>query len=478
MRFFKRPIFIITIIILAIILGGYFYFFSGKKTGPEFIVVKKGGIVQEVSVTGNVKPVKNVGLAFEKTGRISSAPIKVGDYVGVGQILVQEDNSELNSQLEKAKADLETQKAELNKSKVALDNYYSAIPNILNDAYTKADDAVRKQVDIFFTDGESDTPKLNFTTTNSQAQTDSQNGRLTSRYELNSWRGEFGVLNSTSYDELDLALSKSKLHLEIIRNFLLSTMDALGKAYGITQSTLDSDKANVTTARTNVNTASTNINNQKQYIDSQKAVIASEEASIKSYEAAVENIEVQIVKTVLRSPINGVVTKQDAKVGEIAAANTVLVSILSSAYEIEANIPEVDIAKVKIGDTSSVTLDAYGKDIAFEAKVTAIDPAETMVEGVATYKTTLQFISNDKPVKSGMTANLDILATEKDNALIIPQRAVISKNGDKFVNLYDSSAKDGNIKEVKIITGIRGSDGNIEVLEGLKEGDKVVISIE
>ena len=478
MRFFKRPIFIITIIILAIILGGYFYFFSGKKTSPEFVVVKKGSIVQEVSVTGNVKPVKSVDLAFEKTGRISSAPIKVGDYVGAGQILVQEDNSELNSQLEKAKADLETQKAELNKSKVALDNYYSSIPNILNDSYTKADDAVRKQIDIFFTDGESDTPKLNFITTNSQAQTDSQNGRLTSRTELNSWRGELSVLNSTSYDELGLALSKSKSHLEIIRNFLLTTMDALEKAYGVTQSTLDSNKANVTTARTNVNTALTNINDQKQYIDSQKAVIASEEASVKSYEAAVKNIEVQIAKTVLRSPINGVVTKQDAKVGEIAAANTVLVSILSSAYEIEANIPEVDIAKVKIGDASRVTLDAYGKDVAFEAKVTAIDPAETIIEGVATYKTTLQFISNDKPVKSGMTANLDILATEKDNALIIPQRAVTSRNGDKFVNLYDSSAKDNNIKEVKIITGIRGSDGNIEVLEGLKEGDKLVISIE
>ncbi len=478
MRFFKRPIFIITIVILAIILGGYFYFFSGKKTGPEFIVVKKGGIVQEVSVTGNVKPVRSVDLAFEKSGKISSVLANVGSYVYSGDVLVREDSLELQSQLEKANADLETQKAELNKSKVVLDNYYSAIPNILNDSYTKADDAVRKQVDIFFTDGESDTPKLNFTTTNSQAQTDSQNGRLASRAELNNWRDELNKSNAASREELISELLKSKSHLEIIRNFLLSAMDALEKSNGLAQATLDSNKANVTTARTNVNTALTNISNQKQSIDLQKAAIASEEASIKSYEAAVKNIEAQITKTVLRSPISGFITKQDAKVGEIAAANTVLISILSSAYEIEANIPEVDIAKIKIGDSSKVTLDAYGRDVVFEAKIAAIDPAETVIEGVATYKTTLQFISNDKPVKSGMTANLDILATEKDNALIIPQRAVTSRNGDKFVNLYDSSAKDSNIKEVKIITGIRGSDGNIEVLEGLKEGDKLVISIE
>ncbi len=479
MSFFKRPIFIIAVVILIIILGGYFYFFSGKKTGPEFVIAKKGNIVQEVSVTGNVKPMRSVDLAFEKSGKISSVLVNVGSYVYSGDVLVREDSSELSSQLEKANADLETQKADLSKSEIVLNNYYLAIPDILNDAYIKADDAVRKEAGSMFTDAESDTPRLNFSSTNSQAVTDSQNGRLASRAELNAWREELNGLNTaSSNDDLFSALTKSKAHLSTISLFLANLADALEKSVALTQSTLDSYKAAITTGRTNVNTALTNITDQGQSINSQKATVDSEKASVKSYEASTKNIEAQIAKTVLYAPISGVVTKQDAKIGEIAAANIVLISVLSSTYKIEANIPEVDIAKIKIGDSSRVTLDAYGKDVAFEAKVTAIDPAETMIEGVATYKTTLQFISNDKPVKSGMTANLDILATKKDNALIIPQRAVTSRNGDKFVNLYDSSVKDSNIKEVKIITGIRGSDGNIEVLEGLKEGDKLVISIE
>ena len=57
MSFFKRPIFIIAVVILIIILGGYFYFFSGKKTGPEFVAVIKGDVLQEVSVTGRVNSV-------------------------------------------------------------------------------------------------------------------------------------------------------------------------------------------------------------------------------------------------------------------------------------------------------------------------------------------------------------------------------------------------------------------------------------
>jgi len=476
MRFFKKPIFILTTVIAVIILGGYFIFAGDKKTEAEFITVKKGSILQEVSVVGNVKPVRSVDLAFEKSGKISLVLVDVGNYVSSGATLVGQDNSELYSQLEKANADLETQKAEFNKAEIVLDNYYSAIANILNDAYAKADDAVRKQIDSFFSDGESDTPKLNFTTADSQAQTDSQNGRLTSRGELDNWKSELNKLDANSRDELNWAFSKGESHLKVIRDFLFDVMDALEKATNLSASTLDSYKANVATARTNINTALTNISDQKQLINLQGANIVSEEVSIKSYEASVGSIEAQIAKAVLHSPINGVIIKQDAKVGEIATAGSVLVSIRSSIYEIEAFIPEVDIAKIKIGDSAKATLDAYGRDVVFETKVISINPAETMIEGVATYKTVLRLNSGDKPIKSGMTANLDILTAQKNDTLIVPQRAVTSVNGDKFVDIYDpASAQDETITKLKVVTGLRGSDGNIEILEGLKEGDKIVI---
>ena len=475
MKFFKKPI-VIAIIVLVAISGGYFYFSSGKKVAPEYVEVKIGNIIQEVSVTGNVKPVTSVDLAFEKSGKIAEAPISVGDYVSAGQIIAQEDNSELLSQLDKAEADLTTQRAELDKQKIVLANNYSSVPNILNDGYTKADDAVRNKVDAMFTNGETDNPQLNFTSNDSQAATDARNGRLASRAELVNWNNEINSLDAASQDALYQELVKSSGHISTIRNFLVKLMDAINQSYGLSASTSNTYKTSIVAARDEVNTAQTNITNQIQTIDSQRATILSDEASIKSYQASINNIEAQITKTILKSPINGVITKQNAKVGEIASANSILVSVLSYVYEIEAFIPEVDIAKVKIGDTARITLDAYGKDIVFNAKVSAINPAETMVEGVATYKTTLQFISNDKPVKSGMTANIDILAVKKDNTLIIPQRAVTSTNGDKFVNLYDASAKENSVMETKVVTGIRGSDGNIEILEGLKEGDKVVIS--
>ncbi len=202
--------------------------------------------------------------------------------------------------------------------------------------------------------------------------------------------------------------------------------------------------------------------------------IAAQEAQVEQAEGKVQLTRAQIGKTVLRSPIKGTVTKQDAKIGEIAAASTPLVSVISANHlEMEADIPEADIAKVKVGDSASVTLDAYGPEVIFEAKVIKIDPGETIIEGVATYHTTFEFLKDDNRVKPGMTANIDILTNKHENIIVIPQRAVTARNSERYVLLDKGNGKTEE-KEVKV--GLRGFDGNIEIVSGLQEGEKVIIS--
>jgi multidrug efflux pump subunit AcrA (membrane-fusion protein) len=73
-----------------------------------------------------------------------------------------------------------------------------------------------------------------------------------------------------------------------------------------------------------------------------------------------------------------------------------------------------------------------------------------------------------------MTANLDILTNYKEGALIVPQQAIIEKNGDKTVSVLDK----GKIQEIKISTGLKGDGGMIEVSNHLKEGQGVVTFVE
>ncbi|HJN62222.1 MAG TPA: hypothetical protein QGH92_01300, partial [Candidatus Parcubacteria bacterium] len=97
-----------------------------------------------------------------------------------------------------------------------------------------------------------------------------------------------------------------------------------------------------------------------------------------------------------------------------------------------------------------------------------------IVDGVATYKVTFQFIEDDERIKSGMTANIDITSDNRENVIAVPQRSIIRKNGDKFVRILDGN----NVKEIKVETGLYGSDGNIEIIRGINEGDKVITFIE
>ena len=185
-------------------------------------------------------------------------------------------------------------------------------------------------------------------------------------------------------------LVKSKNYLTTVRSLLSKAMEAVVNATdsSLTQSLIDSYKTNINTARTNVNAVLADITDQEQSISAQKAAAASLEANVKSYEAGLANIKAQISKTVIYSPISGAVTFQNAKVGEIASPGALMVSIISASnFEVEANVPEADIAKIKVGEEGTVTLDTYGNDIIFNIKVSSIEPAETVVEGVATYKT-------------------------------------------------------------------------------------------
>ncbi len=518
----KKRITIIIIVIL-IIIGGYFYFTRDKGPQYQFAVAQKGTLIQEVSVTGKVKAAQEVDLAFEKSGKIGRINVKVGDRVVMGQTLVSLENADIAAQLLGAQADLESaqakfneyklgtrpeeiaaKQAELDKAKQDLENYYSDVLDTLNDAYNDSDEAVRIKTVTLFTGTKATSYSLTFTSCNPQAETDAEYKRWISEIELENWNAEMVALRAKSSPtraELDAAISKAKNHLVVLRSFLEKTEDNLIGGCSLSDAALSTYRTYLNDAKSNIFTSQTNINDLEQSVASQKYTvaktenelalklagytteqIAQQEAAVKSYEANVKNYEAQLGKTILRAPIAGIITKQDAKVGEIVAANANIVSLISggvsgqggaSAWEIEAHIPEADIAKVAVGNEARVMLDAYGNDVLFAAKVTAVDPAETIIDGVSTYKVTFRFIDSDGRVKSGMTADIDVLTAKKENVIIIPQRAVIPKNGAKFVKVL----KDGEIEEVEVKTGTKGSDGNIEIVEGLAEGDQVIISL-
>ena len=418
-------------------------------------------------------------------------------------------------------AEKEVTEAEINLENVQntantnLNNLYDEVSDLLYDAYTTADDAVTKQTNEIFDDDSTDSPSLTFSTSDSQSRTDAEWQRVLSRDALSDLKTIIDNLSS-EHTLQEQALTNAENYLVIIRDFLNRLNDSLNASIHTSATTINTYKGYVNTARANVIAEITSINSQQQLISAQKATnqqnistaqskittaqntldsakkqltlkqagstieqIQAQEAKIRQSEANIKNTESKIAKNILYSPISGIVTAQEAKVGEIVSVNTIIVSVISdSDFKIEANVPEIDITKVKLGDTAKLTLDAYSTETPFEAEITAIDPAETIIEGVATYKVTLKFTEKDDRVKPGMTADVNILTAQKENVISIPARAVITQNGRKFVRILRTENGILAVEETTVKIGLRGSNGNVEILQGVKEGDKVITLFE
>ncbi|MCH7597441.1 efflux RND transporter periplasmic adaptor subunit [Patescibacteria group bacterium] len=496
-----------------IILIGFSFFRGEKQSDIEFVIAERADIVFEVSVTGRVVPIQSVELAFEKGGKVAAVFVDVGDIVNKGAILVQLEQGEIVAEMMQAEANVKIQQANLDdlrrgsreeeilveeakvlNAEVSLGESRTNVVDTIQDALTKSDDAIRNKVDQFISNPSGINPEINFFIVSQQLKLDIEKGRMNAESALVSWQAS--LIDLAEVGDLSFYTGEAKSNLNIIKFFLNDVALAVNAAQStteLTQTTIDAYKVDVSSARTNINGAISSISTAGEkfkkaesalFLSKQELILAvagtvedkivAQKAKVEEAEANVLRYSVQLSKTVMRAPISGVVTLQNAKVGEIITANEKIVVLISeSQFEIKAQIPEADIAQVQVDDEARVTLDAYGADVSFEVFISDIDPAENIIDGLATYGTTLQFLKEDERIKSGMTANINIESGVRKNVVAIPSRAVIRKEGKKIVRIL----VDGEIEEVEVEVGLRGSDGNIEIIRGINEGDKVVIFI-
>lgn len=513
---FKSPKYYIPAAIVLIVVV-WALFFRDSNGGQTSVEVKRGTVTQEVSVTGKTKSISSVDLSFERGGQVVSAPVSVGSRVSAGQVLVALDQSELLAQLTQARANLAAQEAKLAEVKrgsrpedllttqsrvlsaeAALDSATRDLQDEINSAYVQADDAVRNHADKYFDNPSSGSPqfKITFTSGSSIVNFDITDREM--KVDLGTRRSRMSTLFSNWKNEINtrqdlVSLTKlSKDNTIQIRDFLDRLSQAINSLSTVDftyQATVNGYKTDVSTARTTINTtidglntalekyvaAQTSLSTTKNEYNSEKAgstkeAVAAQEAQVLSAEGQVSLINAQLNKAVLVAPISGVVTKKEFELGENVLAGTALISIIADAdLEIEANVPEVDIGKIAVGNPVRITLDAFpGED--FTGKVTYIDPAETLVDGVVNFKIKVVFDQADPRLKSGLTSNLNIQTLTKSNVLVIPQYALIENDNGTFVRVGNGNG--GNDVPVKI--GVRGLDGSVEILSGVKEGDKIV----
>jgi RND family efflux transporter MFP subunit len=327
-------------------------------------------------------------------------------------------------------------------------------------------------------------------TSNSQLENTFVSQRQLINTDLPAWETELNQLKTTSDPTaVEAEIIKSQKYLIDIRTYLTDASDMVTASVNLTPAAINGYKASLNISRATINGAANSINAIGQSLSAQKIAIDqaqkqldlklagsrkedidAQAARVAQAQAALDAINLQIYKSALRSPINGIASRVDAKVGAISSPSLPIVSIISNTkFEIETRVAEDAVAKIKIGDNASVTLDAFGEGRNFDAKIISIDPSpSTDAKGVSGYRLRLQFVSDNPDIKNGMTANVKIITETKLDALYLPSAAVIRQDFDYYVTGPD---KQNHLIKV----GLTGSDGKIEIVSGLNEGDQVLM---
>ena len=212
-----------------------------------------------------------------------------------------------------------------------------------------------------------------------------------------------------------------------------------------------------------------------------QAKIGQAQGQVAQDRANLKQLEEQLGYTTVESPIDGIVLSRDVEIGDavssilVLGSSATLVMTLGDTSEVyvKGKVDESDIGKVYLGQPARIKVESF-KDKTFTGKVTKISPMGVEKDNVTTFEVRVSINNPEGILKAMMTANAEIILEEHKNVLQIPEGSIIyDKDKKASVEVPDPKAKEGK-KKLAVNIGI-SNGAKTELLQGLKEGDQVVL---
>jgi HlyD family secretion protein len=406
----------------------------------ETATIERGTLVATVSATGAVSPLREAQMAFSATGPLTRLDVKAGDVVQAGQVLAQLDTRALEFQLAQSEASLNSAQAQLDKLK----NPAAADVTSAQAGVASAQAAL------------------------AQVQTPTQNDLIIARADLDRAKAAVDQAQA-AYDRIGgatnpfIAMAPQSLTLQQASSDYQRALAVFNAKLNPSDSQLKQAQSTLEQARAQLSRLT-----QPSGTDLQSA-----QAGVDQARAARDLAKTQIDNAIIRAPFIGTISHVDFDLGSFVPAGRILLGVAdTSKLQVEVNIDETDISRVKIGQAVTIGLDAY-PDATIDARVTDVAAAATTIQGVVNYVVTVSLNPTQIPVKIGMTANANIVVANIDNVLLVPNGAVRAANNTHYVTVQTAP---GQTREVEVKLGL-ANEQETEVVSGLSEGQRVVTSI-
>ena len=204
-------------------------------------------------------------------------------------------------------------------------------------------------------------------------------------------------------------------------------------------------------------------------------------AQVQQSQASLNQFEEQLGYTTIQAPMDGVILSRDVEIGDAVSSILVLGSTatlvmtegdIGEVY-VQGKVDEADIAHVYMSQPARIKVESF-RDRVFNGKVTKIAPMGVEKDNVTTFEVRVSINNPGGELKANMTANAEILLDEHKGVLTVPENAVMYDNQkNASVEIPDKKQKEGK-RKVPVTVGL--SNGSVtEILNGLKEGDQVVL---
>lgn len=471
---------------IVLTLLGLFIIFSIIKnavtpdTSKEFFTVETGTVTETIILAGDVDMEDRVDLGFGSSGRVSSVLVKEGDVVQKGDVLARLSMNQLSAELLEAEANLRQAQADSLASGVDLEYSYQNLQNTIAQQDTLVENAYRALLSESLEAHTEDFTSAVAPTISGTYMGNEEGDYYISVYSSNSPSGYsftisglesgYGTVKTNAPSPLGsqgLYIQFEEGELYGNSEWIVSIPNKRSSNYTAKKNAYEQALANRAIAIANAEDAYL----QAEALESDGATQESQ-SGVLAARARVESVRAQMGDGIITAPFDGVVGLLDISEGEIVSANTSYITLVGSGqFELSLDVPEIDVAKLAIGDEVSISLDAYMDGSTWQGAISAIDVIDTLVDGVPVYKTTVVITNPDERVRVGMSAKATILAEQKDSVLRAPEYFFERTEDGYEARVMVSPKKE----ETRLVTlGLSGSDGFVEIRDGLEAGEILV----
>ncbi len=266
------------------------------------------------------------------------------------------------------------------------------------------------------------------------------------------------------------ALDIAKAELEVTKNNIVYYKKHLDRIKKLNTSKYSADKE---------------LESAQRDYDNSVAEKALKTAQVKQAEASLKQAQIDLEYTRITSSVDGVVISREVEVGQTVAASFNTPTLFNVAedltkMQIEASVVEADIAKVKEGQKVEFSVDSFPDEI-FEGVVTQVRNNPITTSNVVTYQVIIGIDNKDLKLKPGMTANVDIITAQKQNVLLVSNKALRFYTTDEKgeVKRYKDKGvwilKDKKPVRINVTTGVSDDDKTEISSREIKAGDEVIL---